>query len=71
MSKNWTCNIDKKGRWIRGILGILLLGVSAWLWFGINETFWSIGCFVTGLFVLFEAVRGWCALRALGIRTPV
>ncbi len=69
MASSWFCNIDKKGRWIRGILGLLLIGVEAWLWFGLNETFWSIGLFGVGLFALFEAIRGWCALRALGIKT--
>lgn len=71
MSKKWSCNIDSKGRWIRGILGLLFLAAASWLWFGMNESFWSIGLFVLGLFSLFEAVRGWCALRALNIWTPL
>jgi len=25
---------------------------------------------ILGIFVLFEGIRGWCALRALGIHTP-
>jgi len=71
MSKDWSCNIENRGRWIRGILGLILLGAAAWLWFGKNETFWSIGLCVVGLFSLFEGLRGWCVLRALGIKTPL
>ena len=26
---------------------------------------------VTGSFMIFEGARGWCALRALGIKTPM
>ena len=70
MGKSWSCNIERKGRWIRGILGLLFVGVAVWLWIGMNERFWSIGLFVLGLFSLFEAVRGWCALRAVGFNTP-
>ena len=68
--ENWTCNINKKGRWIRALLGLLFIGAGMWLWFGRGETFWSIGMVIIGVFSLFEAVRGWCALRALGMKTP-
>ena len=26
---------------------------------------------VTGSFMIFEGARGWCALRAIGIKTPM
>jgi hypothetical protein len=29
----------------------------------------SLLLLLSGLFVLFEAIRGWCVLRACGIRT--
>ncbi|MDF1814290.1 MAG: DUF2892 domain-containing protein [Verrucomicrobiales bacterium] len=70
MEKSWSCNIEAKGRWIRGLIGLLLVGLAAWLWFAKDDTFWAIGCLCIGLFSLIEALWGWCALRALGIKTP-
>jgi len=60
-------NISNKGRLMRGIIAIVLLigaafGFFASLWLGLVLT-------VSGAFVLFEALRGWCALRACGIKT--
>ena len=53
----------------RGITGsILLIGgiISA------DFTLWAaIPLVVIGLFCIFEAVRGWCVLRACGIKTKV
>ena len=60
-------NLDARGRLVRG-LGAVALLVGAGFGF-----FQSIGLGVllaaAGLFVLFEAVRGWCLLRACGIKT--
>jgi hypothetical protein len=60
-------NIDNKGRLIRGIGG-LILAVGGVI---IGQfVFWvGVGMILSAGFVLFEAVRGWCALRACGIRT--
>jgi hypothetical protein len=60
-------NIDKKGRVMRGTTAVLLLigagfGCFASPWLGLLLA-------VSGVFVLFEALRGWCVLRACGIRT--
>ena len=62
-------NIDHKGRIVRGLGGLALLvgavfGLSVSLWLGLA----LIG---SGLFVAFEALRGWCALRACGIKTKL
>jgi hypothetical protein len=60
-------NIDNRGRLVRGIgslfmaVGGVVAGQFA-LWAGIALVL------VAG-FVLFEAVRGWCVMRACGIRT--
>jgi hypothetical protein len=60
-------NIDNKGRLIRGV-GALLLLVGAG--FGFMSSIWlGFPLLISGVFVAFEAVRGWCALRACGIRT--
>jgi len=49
-----TKNIDFSGRIIRLIIALLLLGLAYW------RSSWVI--FVLALFVLFEALMGWCAL---------
>lgn len=62
-----TRNIDDKGRLIRG-LGALALLVGGG--FGFTVSVWlGIALLTSGVFVAFEARRGWCALRACGIRT--
>ena len=60
-------NIDNKGRLIRGLFALaLLLGAG----FGFTLSPWlGITLLGSGLFVAFEALRGWCALRACGIKT--
>ncbi|MBM3823471.1 MAG: DUF2892 domain-containing protein [Verrucomicrobia bacterium] len=60
-------NIDNKGRLIRG-LGALALFVGAGFSFALS-TWLGIALLASGLFVAFEALRGWCALRACGIKT--
>lgn len=69
MSKHFAPNIDNRGRLVRGIIGgLLLLGglVAAF-------TIWWLGLVLlaSAAFALFEAVRGWCGLRACGIRTKL
>ncbi len=72
------CNIDARGKAVRLIIGLLTLGVAAvlaalillgvlpggWLWAAVAGT--AVG----GAFGLFEARNGWCAMRAMGFRTP-
>ena len=60
-------NLEKKGRVVRGI-GALFLFVGAG--FGFAISIWlGLALALLGAFVLFEALRGWCALRACGIKT--
>ena len=60
-------NISSRGRLVRG-LGALVLFVGAG--FGFVVSLWlGLVLIVSGAFVLFEALRGWCALRACGIKT--
>jgi len=69
------CNIDKRGRKARLMSGsvIVLCGLaglltgrrchsSALLTAGILLA-------LAGSFMIFEGVRGWCALRAMGVKT--
>ena len=62
-------NIDNKGRLARGF-GALALLVGAG--FGFTVSVW-LGLVLSAAagFVAFEALRGWCALRACGIRTKL
>jgi hypothetical protein len=71
------CNIDNSGARIRrvyGIMALLVAGMLAglavwsgtwWLWFVVG------GAAAAGMFMLFEAQKKWCALRAMGVKTPV
>ena len=60
-------NLSNTGRLVRG-LGALGLLVGAG--FGFFLSIWlGAALAVSGGFVLFEAWRGWCMLRACGIKT--
>ena len=72
------CNIDARGRAVRRKGGILCL-VLGMVLFGAafsgvpRGPFLGIGTFLilAGLFQLYESRKGWCALRAMGVKTPV
>ena len=60
-------NIDNRGRFVRGLGAVALLvgapfSFSLSVWLGLELA-------VSGLFGLIEALRGWCLLRACGIKT--
>ena len=60
-------NISNTGRLVRGLGAIALLlgagiGFFVSIWLGVVLA-------VSGVFVLFEALRGWCLLRACGLKT--
>jgi hypothetical protein len=60
-------NISGAGRILRGIIAAMLFAVailaSAFPWPA------RLGFAIGGVFVAFEALRGWCALRACGVKT--
>ena len=73
-----TCNIDARGKAQRlriGIGAVLLGAVLLFAWAIPAGTgvawFVSVSALLTGAFAIFEARAGWCALRAMGFRTPV
>ena len=67
MKDYFSPNIGNKGRLVRG-LGALALLAGAGL--GFTVSMWlGILLLASGAFVLFEALRAWCALRASGIKT--
>lgn len=72
------CNIDAPGREHRSRVGriscacgALVAGLGPSLWPG--KLPWVLGglLVVAGLFKLFEARSGWCAMRALGVKTRI
>lgn len=70
-------NIDRRGRLVRATSGCVCLVISMLLVFGLIDVSgrwrWIAVAALTlmGLFQLFEARRGWCVVRACGIRTPL
>ena len=67
MKKYFAANIEKRGRWLRGVLGAAL--VIAGVLVCSHNLPVAIALIISGGFCLFEAVRGWCVMRACGIRT--
>lgn len=62
-------NLERKGRIVRALGGVVLLVGGVILW---RSTLWAaIVMFACGGFMLFEAFRGWCLLRACGIKTKL
>jgi hypothetical protein len=73
-----TCNIDSRGKMLRLIMGMIFLldGLTLlflWAWRTGSHAGWatSIVMMLGGAFMIFEARKGWCALRAMGMKTPV
>jgi hypothetical protein len=67
MSRFFRPNLDYRGRMARGVIGALcliagIIVVDYALWLGLIFV-------AAGLFALFEAIRGWCLVRACGIKT--
>ncbi|MEO7318621.1 MAG: YgaP-like transmembrane domain [Chthoniobacteraceae bacterium] len=60
-------NLDTKGRLIRCV-GAIALALGAILTWPHSHTA-SIALAAASAFVAFEAARGWCALRACGVKT--
>jgi hypothetical protein len=67
MKKFFAANIDSRGRLIRGVLGMAL--VIAGVVVCSYQIIAAIALILSGGFCLFEAVRGWCVMRACGVKT--
>ena len=72
------CNIDARGKLVRLWYGIVLVVIGIVLlfaWALRGGTIWAwvvtVGCMLGGAFAIFESRKGWCALRAVGIKTPI
>ena len=69
MRKFLAPNIDRRGRVARALFGLVVIaagvGLAAVAW-------WACAVLlVSGVFALYEAARGWCVMRACGIKTKL
>lgn len=72
------CNIDARGKAVRLVAGATIEGIGfllGALWFvGILPDWAALVAgvaIVSGLFMTFEGIAGWCVIRAMGFRTPI
>jgi hypothetical protein len=72
------CNIDARGKRVRLINGIVttVVGVVMLFAWAMRSDGWvswvtTIAVLAGGAFMIFEARAGWCAIRAMGIKTPI
>ena len=67
MKLSWRPNLTAAGRWVRAIWAVLMFTGSALV---VAWSVWlALPLALLGGLALFEAARGWCLLRACGIRT--
>ena len=70
-------NIDKSGRLARAITGALCVLAAPALWLldwpqpGVWRWLMVVLLVAVGVFQLFEARKGWCVMRACGVKTPM
>lgn len=69
MGKFFAPNISGWGRLVRAIWGLVCIGTAIVLFSRSRLAFLVL--IVAGVFALFEAMRGWCVVRACGIKTKV
>ena len=67
MNRFFARNIDWRGRLVRGLGGTALLGAA--LWCRADWPWLAVWLGMAGVFGLFEALRGWCLMRACGLKT--
>lgn len=69
MKRFFAPNIETKGRVMRAVTALLFF-IAAGIAF--RSVLWlSIVLGLIGIFTAYEAIRGWCFLRACGIRTKL
>lgn len=62
-------NLDGRGRAVRALAGLALLIGGL---FACPHNLWlATALIISGGFALFEAARGWCVMRACGIKTKL
>tara|TARA_B100000925_G_scaffold278095_1_gene246637 strand:+ start:509 stop:823 length:315 start_codon:yes stop_codon:yes gene_type:complete len=78
-NKSMECNIDQKGRLARLYTGIaaIVFGIALALLTYLSVIPATLGWLAVagsifgGAFAIFEARKGWCIVRAVGIKTPL
>lgn len=72
------CNIDARGKRMRLVMGLILILAAiaiAGLWAipagSLGGWIVAAALLLSGAFCLYEARHSWCALRAMGIKTPM
>src|SRR4051812_25020180 len=71
------CNLNSRGKAFRLRMGTLIViggVVAVWLWTPAGGwVAWAVSvvALVGGAFMIFEGRTGWCALRAMGMRTRI
>ncbi len=69
MGKFFERNIDRRGRIVRAVWGAMLVLGGLLVW---DRSGWiSLALVGFGVFAFYEAARGWCLVRACGIRTKL
>lgn len=69
MKRLFAPNIKRAGRLVRALSALALFVAAG---FGFRESVWlGLALAALGAFVAFEALRGWCLLRACGIKTKL
>ena len=69
MSRFFEPNIKRHGRIARGAIGGVCL-VAGIIIAG-DYTLWGLFPVIAGLFAIYEALSGWCLVRACGIKTKI
>ena len=64
-------NIDRRGRIARLIFGLVLLIAALACLLG-HRAWWLCALLAAfGIFAVYEAFRGWCLMRACGVKTKL
>jgi hypothetical protein len=61
-------NIGAIGRLVRAVCG---LGCGGAAWFFRENTWVAVALVGSCVFMVFEALKGWCVARACGLKTPL
>jgi hypothetical protein len=68
MHRFFAPNIDRKGRLARAVYGCAMIVAGGFL-IRANHPGLGVAAILAGGFAGFEAARGWCIMRACGIKT--
>jgi hypothetical protein len=66
MANFFSPNIDKAGRIVRAVFALALLVAGLCL---LSHIWAAVFLFAFSAFAFYEALRGWCVMRACGVKT--